>query len=1146
MTANMNFGPEWMRGGFSQRSNTTSSQSTQSMLSPQTLTSNFTSNKENNFVSSPSIDNPYKYSKEFMLSLYCPSAPPQQFEHLPYVAVEESLGPLAFVDLSEEERKLLAGPVHSESSRRVVISNDKGNGQRHHRNDYHSTDINRSMNRSKGRHGLEHQHRRVASSQSDFDGSKQTDSYVDNNSSSSSNNNNNNSGNNNLWGGGNDSLGSWDSHRNGNNHSSTLDKGWGNRPENNESVSAGWNNRSENNENESMGWTPTNSGSNGTSFNSSTENGFKSAIDGASFGEPGSVTAEKSPSQYKWYYRDPSSNVQGPFDAQEMQDWYKAGFFGPSLWIRREDQDQFEPLAALVLKVGSEDALFLSPIPKRPDFSGSFGAGAAVPTPSAATPAFPPSSDSFPRMGTGNIFGNSTGPDLLPSGIGNKYSPFGNMLNSTPGPNGSLPMASPFSGVNPFGPAFGRDPGTAPSWLNNSHPDFFGNNFQRQQQQQQQQQQQHMMNPLFQNRNMSSFNNEPMDIQQHFMSVLQRQQQQQHQQHDMGLSDQSLSQQPLFGQNQVLERLSNHASPVIRPAALSGWGSSPGTPLTTEAPSSPWGSIVSPAIPHKVADELQSKAPGQQSPRSHLSPQIHHSTLPTTNNNSSITSTTVSTAANSTTTTTPTTPTTSTSPKTSSKFDIINNDENNFTTTTATATLNESRWDKKSNKMLEENTTSLKKVSLHEIQQEQEQEQEKNRKKEQEILKKQKEKELAEANTKQKSEKVQTPPTAATATEATPIHPKRMPEVPTVKPMSLREIQAEELKRQEELKKQAKANKVTKPTPSAASPTSTKAGWNSGSGWNSESFKGPSLREIQEMEAKEAKLKKEAERKAAELQQQTFTSSTSSTVSATTSTTLSWGVVTPSKSQSGTHSNSSTSAAATVAWSSTSAPKKTLREIQLEEEAAMKKKANKQQQQQQQQQQAINTKVGYANVASKVVDTFDDASWTTVHNKPKPSSNTTTSTTSTTSSAKNGWDIVGAPKKPAVINSGATSISRTMVMQPAKKSANGPSEGFKLWCKQSLRDLNAGVNADEILKMLLSFPLDNSVNEIIQDIIYANSTSMDGRRFAAEFMKRRRADINNNDKVTPTVSSTIVPPINTAEDDTFQVVNKKGRKTKAV
>ncbi len=43
---------------------------------------------------------------------------------------------------------------------------------------------------------------------------------------------------------------------------------------------------------------------------------------------------------------------------------------------------------------------------------------------------------------------------------------------------------------------------------------------------------------------------------------------------------------------------------------------------------------------------------------------------------------------------------------------------------------------------------------------------------------------------------------------------------------------------------------------------------------------------------------------------------------------------------------------------------------------------------------------------------------------------------------------------------------------------------------------------DEILQMLLSFPNDNSCSEIIQDIIYANSSSMDGRRFANDFISR--------------------------------------------
>ena len=44
--------------------------------------------------------------------------------------------------------------------------------------------------------------------------------------------------------------------------------------------------------------------------------------------------------------------------------------------------------------------------------------------------------------------------------------------------------------------------------------------------------------------------------------------------------------------------------------------------------------------------------------------------------------------------------------------------------------------------------------------------------------------------------------------------------------------------------------------------------------------------------------------------------------------------------------------------------------------------------------------------------------------------------------------------------------------------------------------------------MLLSFPVeaDSSTMEIISDLIYANSTTMDGRRFATEFVNRRKAD----------------------------------------
>jgi len=53
------------------------------------------------------------------------------------------------------------------------------------------------------------------------------------------------------------------------------------------------------------------------------------------------------------------------------------------------------------------------------------------------------------------------------------------------------------------------------------------------------------------------------------------------------------------------------------------------------------------------------------------------------------------------------------------------------------------------------------------------------------------------------------------------------------------------------------------------------------------------------------------------------------------------------------------------------------------------------------------------------------------------------------------------------------------------------------------------VNMDEFITMLLDFPIepDASTMEIISDSVYANSSVLDGRRFATEFVSRRKADI---------------------------------------
>ena len=105
---------------------------------------------------------------------------------------------------------------------------------------------------------------------------------------------------------------------------------------------------------------------------------------------------------------------------------------------------------------------------------------------------------------------------------------------------------------------------------------------------------------------------------------------------------------------------------------------------------------------------------------------------------------------------------------------------------------------------------------------------------------------------------------------------------------------------------------------------------------------------------------------------------------------------------------------------------------------------------------------------------------------------------------------------------------------PARSS--GPSEEFRRWCRKALRDLNSGVNQDEIVSMLLSFPADSSAAEIIEDVIYANSLRIDGKRFAQEFMKRRKADIAGRLDI-------VTAGLEDEDDDDFKVVvTKKGKK----
>lgn len=803
----------------------------------------------------------------------------------------------------------------------------------------------------------------------------------------------------------------------------------------------------------------------------------------------------RKPEEIKWFYRDPSGQVQGPFEAQEMQDWYKAGFFTPTLMLRRDDEAVFEPLMVLTQKVGNDDQPFLTPRATR--------------APTGLT-----NVDMFgsPEKGA-NLFRN--GPDLQ-----SKYMPFGSASAAPTTPGGSIRDSflgggmpsnpiyqSPYN--NNFGSSLLRDnrwnnandsqPQASPSWLNPTTPELFGNNslaspFMGQQQP--------GLNPMF-GSNMNSpglFDYQrsvmdPMDQHQQYNLMLQQKQQQQsmqfqqqfqqmqfqqdqqHQQQQQFPAQQQQQQQqlPLQQQQQSvqqqqpsqipqgqsppqqntfkntpLENLSsintgiigsNHASPVMRSNILTGgWGSAPGTPLGNEPPSSPWGSIVSTAIPNKVSEELQAKAPGAQSPRAPSSPTKKPIEKPV-----------------------------------------------------KAKTIVESFADIQLAE--EKKAADAKAIADAKL--------------------------AAEAKVAAIAEKTAAIASASTATSNTnaDISPKAVPTTPAAvsKPVvSLREIQEEEL-RIANLKKAKAKQAVPSPvtTPSWAASNNTPLNTTTNGTWSQPAHKPLSLREIQEMEAKQAAETKKASAAQYLAQQEQLANATPST--------LSWGVVVPnSKSSSSNTPSASPSASNAAAWTAPTGPKKTLREIQLEEELAMKKK------------NAKATKSAAAIAAANATTNSSSSSkayaatpsaggaWTTVTNTraTKPSPAPTPAAVTPPPPQPTQWTPVKAP----------TRVAAT----PARSS--GPSEEFRRWCRKALRDLNSGVNQDEIVSMLLSFPADSSAAEIIEDVIYANSLRIDGKRFAQEFMKRRKADIAGRLDI-------VTAGLEDEDDDDFKVVvTKKGKK----
>ena len=111
------------------------------------------------------------------------------------------------------------------------------------------------------------------------------------------------------------------------------------------------------------------------------------------------------PDRMRWIYRDPQGAMQGPWSGLEMHDWYKAGFFSPELQVRKQEDQDYEPLAQLIRRIGNSREPFLVPqigIPHGDPKPSNTAVPGGTGTPSGAQPssAQPPFASSFPSFGT--------------------------------------------------------------------------------------------------------------------------------------------------------------------------------------------------------------------------------------------------------------------------------------------------------------------------------------------------------------------------------------------------------------------------------------------------------------------------------------------------------------------------------------------------------------------------------------------------------------------------------------------------------------------------------------------------------------------------------------------------------------------------
>lgn len=172
----------------------------------------------------------------------------------------------------------------------------------------------------------------------------------------------------------------------------------------------------------------------------------------------------------------------------------------------------------------------------------------------------------------------------------------------------------------------------------------------------------------------------------------------------------------------------------------------------------------------------------------------------------------------------------------------------------------------------------------------------------------------------------------------------------------------------------------------------------------------------------------------------------------------------------------------TASWgvSATVAPVKTLAEIQKEEAEAARTKQAK----------PVGPSSSFASTLANSVPK-DDGFWTTVATKKAPAKKAALQTISTTSTSAS----AATPQVLRTVSAARAPVSSSTV--PAQ-------EDFVVWARSAMTNLYPTVSKDDLLDVFLALPANGDSSLLIGETIYSSSATMDGRRFAEEFLKRRK------------------------------------------